>query len=210
MKPSSVKQKTNVFIGVVTVIVFIITTGILYWKLSSVLPTSSINPLNTDVSHNGILHEIDHNKTSYTLNTQFRTEQNTAVKPLDNIHKAAYAMAAKFRCGSLKSCWRLMIKLWCYDIDPCHQRRFRYGMTTVVMELNRDICHLVRLMLTSFDEWFVIILPYPPLQETTTNTYNGHVFFFTEFGNRDNELARFTMNPNKVLYIPHWLSVLTL
>eukprot|EP01034_Spumella_vulgaris_P031088 gene31088-38420_t len=38
-------------------------------------------------------------------------------------------------------------------------------------------------------------------QETTTNTYNGHVFFFTEFGNRDNELARFTMDPDKVHYV---------
>lgn len=35
-------------------------------------------------------------------------------------------------------------------------------------------------------------------QETTTNTYEGHVFFFTEYGNKKNELARYTMSPNQV------------
>lgn len=38
-------------------------------------------------------------------------------------------------------------------------------------------------------------------QETTTNTYAGHVFFFTVAGHKDQELARFTMNPNQVLYV---------
>jgi hypothetical protein len=38
-------------------------------------------------------------------------------------------------------------------------------------------------------------------QETTTNTYAGHVFYFTVQGHKDQELARFTMNPDKVLYV---------
>jgi len=38
-------------------------------------------------------------------------------------------------------------------------------------------------------------------QETTTNTYAGHVFFFTVAGHKDQVLARFTMNPNQVLYV---------
>lgn len=35
-------------------------------------------------------------------------------------------------------------------------------------------------------------------KETTTNTYEGHVFFFTERGNKDNEIARFTMTKDQV------------
>ena len=38
-------------------------------------------------------------------------------------------------------------------------------------------------------------------QETTTNTYAGHVFYFTVAGHKDQVLARFTMDPNKVLYV---------
>jgi len=38
-------------------------------------------------------------------------------------------------------------------------------------------------------------------QETTTNTYEGHVFYFTVAGHKDQVLARFTMNPNQVLYV---------
>jgi hypothetical protein len=38
-------------------------------------------------------------------------------------------------------------------------------------------------------------------QETTTNTYAGHVFYFTVQGHKDQELARFTMNPDQVLYV---------
>jgi hypothetical protein len=35
-------------------------------------------------------------------------------------------------------------------------------------------------------------------RETTTNTYEGHVFIFTEKGNRNKEIVRFTMDPEKV------------
>ena len=38
-------------------------------------------------------------------------------------------------------------------------------------------------------------------RESTTNTYEGHVFFFTETGNKDNEYARFTMDRDQVLYL---------
>jgi len=38
-------------------------------------------------------------------------------------------------------------------------------------------------------------------QETTTNTYEGHTFFFTEHGNRGKEVARFTMRSDQVFYI---------
>lgn len=38
-------------------------------------------------------------------------------------------------------------------------------------------------------------------QETTTNTYEGHVFYFTEANNKAKELARFTMNKDQPLYI---------
>jgi hypothetical protein len=37
-------------------------------------------------------------------------------------------------------------------------------------------------------------------QETTTNTYVGHEFFFTEHGNKENEIARFRMSADKVAY----------
>jgi hypothetical protein len=98
MKPTFVKQKTNMFIGI-TITVFIITTITLYWKLSSFSSNLLSNESTVNVSHNEIVVETGRDKkVSFTLNTQFRTEQNTAVKPLDNIHKAAYAMAAKFRC----------------------------------------------------------------------------------------------------------------
>lgn len=36
------------------------------------------------------------------------------------------------------------------------------------------------------------------MKETTTNTYEGHVFFFTEYDNRNKEVARFTMSPDQV------------
>jgi hypothetical protein len=35
-------------------------------------------------------------------------------------------------------------------------------------------------------------------KETTTNSYEGHVFFFTESGNKEKELARFTMHKDQV------------
>ena len=35
-------------------------------------------------------------------------------------------------------------------------------------------------------------------QETSTNTYEGHVFYFTVSGNKDEEIARFTMNKDQV------------
>jgi hypothetical protein len=38
-------------------------------------------------------------------------------------------------------------------------------------------------------------------KETTTNTYEGHVFFFTEPGRKDKELARFEMNKNQVILL---------
>lgn len=38
-------------------------------------------------------------------------------------------------------------------------------------------------------------------QETTTNTYIGHVFYFTEKNNKDKEIARYTMRKEQVLYI---------
>jgi hypothetical protein len=37
-------------------------------------------------------------------------------------------------------------------------------------------------------------------QETTTNAYAGHVFIFTEKGNKRNVLARHTIRSDKVLY----------
>ena len=37
-------------------------------------------------------------------------------------------------------------------------------------------------------------------QETTTNTYVGHEFFFTEHGNKENEIARFRMKGDRVQY----------
>jgi hypothetical protein len=36
------------------------------------------------------------------------------------------------------------------------------------------------------------------LQETTTNTYEGHVFFFTDFKNKAKVFGRFSMDPTKV------------
>jgi len=38
-------------------------------------------------------------------------------------------------------------------------------------------------------------------KETTTNTYEGHVFYFTEKDNKKNVLARFTMDKTRVLYL---------
>lgn len=38
-------------------------------------------------------------------------------------------------------------------------------------------------------------------QETTTNTYEGHVFFFTDYRNKLKEIARFTMTKDTVLYL---------
>lgn len=37
--------------------------------------------------------------------------------------------------------------------------------------------------------------------ETTTNSYEGHVFFFTEKGNKQKEIARYTMNQNQVRWV---------
>lgn len=37
-------------------------------------------------------------------------------------------------------------------------------------------------------------------RESTINTYEGHVFFFTEAGNKDKELARFVMHKDQVIY----------
>lgn len=38
-------------------------------------------------------------------------------------------------------------------------------------------------------------------QETTTNTYEGHVFYFTEHGQKHKEIVRFTMNSAEVIII---------
>jgi len=38
-------------------------------------------------------------------------------------------------------------------------------------------------------------------QETTTNTYENHVFYFTEFDNKQNEIARFVMRKDQALYV---------
>ena len=38
-------------------------------------------------------------------------------------------------------------------------------------------------------------------KETTTNTYEGHVFFFTRKGKKDEVVNRFPMNMNRSLYI---------
>lgn len=38
-------------------------------------------------------------------------------------------------------------------------------------------------------------------RESTTNTYEGHVFFFTDSADRKIEYARFTMDKNRVLYL---------
>lgn len=37
--------------------------------------------------------------------------------------------------------------------------------------------------------------------ESTTNTYEGHVFYFTRVGKKDSVLARFTMNRDTVTYV---------
>ncbi len=37
-----------------------------------------------------------------------------------------------------------------------------------------------------------------PGRETTTNTYEGHVFYFTESGNKANEIARVYISSNQV------------
>jgi hypothetical protein len=38
-------------------------------------------------------------------------------------------------------------------------------------------------------------------QETTTNTYEGHVFYFTDFDNKEIVYGRFRMHKNQVLYV---------
>jgi prolyl 4-hydroxylase len=38
-------------------------------------------------------------------------------------------------------------------------------------------------------------------KETTTNSYAGHVFFFTEKGDKSKEVARFTIKENQFLYV---------
>ncbi len=38
-------------------------------------------------------------------------------------------------------------------------------------------------------------------QETTTNAYAGHVFYFTEKKNKSNVLARHTITPNQVIIL---------
>ena len=38
-------------------------------------------------------------------------------------------------------------------------------------------------------------------QESTTNTYEGHVFYFTRAGDKQAVLERFTMNKDRVLYV---------
>jgi hypothetical protein len=38
-------------------------------------------------------------------------------------------------------------------------------------------------------------------KEATTNSYEGHVFFFTEKGNKKKEIARFKISRDKVLYV---------
>ena len=42
-----------------------------------------------------------------------------------------------------------------------------------------------------------------PGQETTTNTYEGHEFFFTEAGRKDKDVARFAMRKDESLYVLH-------
>ena len=42
-----------------------------------------------------------------------------------------------------------------------------------------------------------------PGMDSTTNAYVGHVFYFTEKGNRKNELARHTITEDKVFYLVH-------
>ena len=42
-----------------------------------------------------------------------------------------------------------------------------------------------------------------PGQETTTNTYETHEFFFTEAGRKDREIARFAMRKDRSLYVLH-------
>jgi hypothetical protein len=37
-------------------------------------------------------------------------------------------------------------------------------------------------------------------QDSTTNAYEGHIFFFTEKGNKKNELARFTITAEKAMF----------
>jgi hypothetical protein len=44
-------------------------------------------------------------------------------------------------------------------------------------------------------------------KETTTNTYEGHVFYFTKKGNKDEEIVRFTMNKDQVSASTDTLSV---
>jgi hypothetical protein len=38
-------------------------------------------------------------------------------------------------------------------------------------------------------------------QETTTSTYEGHVFFFTVSGNKSEEVGRFKMEKNQVSFV---------
>ncbi len=39
-----------------------------------------------------------------------------------------------------------------------------------------------------------------PGQQTTTNAYDGHVFYFTESGNKDKVLLRVTIRPSQVSF----------
>lgn len=43
-------------------------------------------------------------------------------------------------------------------------------------------------------------------QETTTNTYVGHTFFFTDYYDKKKVLARYTMRADQVLYVVEDLS----
>jgi hypothetical protein len=99
--------------------------------------------------------------------------KHPSIKP---IGRTTTSMAAKFRCLVPKmDYWYVLAKGVCVFINAWN---FRY-------DDGKDGVYQGSLTFG---------------KESTTNTYEGHVFYFTEPGDKSKELARFTMDADRVIY----------
>jgi hypothetical protein len=135
---------------------------------------------------------------TYKFNVRTLSGAHPAVKPLEEKYKATTSMNAKIR---LSRCWSSVnhspnlfcvryvrslvpgrVDIW-YDDGEGGTEQGHLSMGQVCSTIALDNVCLVTVL---------------RVQETTTNSYEGHTFFFTTAGNKSNEVARVTMVKDQV------------
>lgn len=196
-KVSSPKRTWNVLIILIAIVsVLFVSVFVLYQYLPEILSsTSSISDVNgpalQDHLHDPSVilsaisesmpsaHSVSHTLPTHQEGIRFETRTHPAIKQLPFGQSASSAMSAKFRYTKWSiASQNIALSILIRSLVP--------GKIKIWYDDHRggvESGHLAQ------------------GQETTTNTYNGHVFFFTDFNDKSKVYARYTMKADQVGHI---------